>query len=95
MKRYEGLFVVRPDLNEEAQKKVFLQIETPITQQGGTLETGQEWGRRPLSYSIQKKKEGFYYLVRFSVEPKAVDALKRSYALNESILSLLITRLAS
>ena len=40
---YEGLFIVRPDLNEETQKAVFAKIEEPITRQGGTVETAQEW----------------------------------------------------
>ncbi len=90
---YEGLFIVRPDLNEETQKAVFTKIEEPITRQGGTVETAQEWGRRTLAYPIRKKREGVYYLVRFQLDSKTVPTLRRDYSLNEAILSSLITRL--
>ena len=90
---YEGLFIVQPDLSQEAQKTVFTQIEGPITKQGGTIETAQEWGRRSLAYPIRKKKEGVYYLVRFQLEPKAISLLRKGYSLNEAILGSLITRL--
>jgi len=90
---YEGLFIVQPDLGQEAQKSVFAQIEEPITKQGGTIETAQEWGRRTLAYPIRKKKEGVYYLVRFHLEPKAMSPLRKGYSLNEAILGSLITRL--
>ncbi|MBI4436328.1 MAG: 30S ribosomal protein S6 [Candidatus Omnitrophica bacterium] len=91
MGRYEGLFIVKSDLAQEEQKAVFAQIEEPITKQGGTLETAQEWGRRPLAYTIRKKKEGMYYLVRFQLEPSGISVIKRNYSLNESILGSLIT----
>ena len=91
---YEGLFIVQPDLSAEAQKTVFTQIEEPISKQGGTIETAQEWGRRALAYPIRKKREGVYYLVRFQLEPKSMDTLKKGYSLNESILGSLITRLS-
>lgn len=90
---YEGLFIIQPDLSQEEQKKVFTQIEEPITKGGGTIETAQEWGRRPLAYFIRRKKEGLYYLVRFQLEPKSVPALRKDYSLNEAILNSLITRL--
>ncbi len=93
MGRYEGLFIVNPDLPQEEQKGVFTQIEEPITKQGGTLETAQEWGRRPLAYTLRKKKEGLYYLVRFQLDPSGISVIKRSYSLNEAILGTLITRL--
>ncbi|MFH1857392.1 MAG: 30S ribosomal protein S6 [Candidatus Omnitrophota bacterium] len=90
---YEGLFIVRPDLNEESQKTLYAQIEEPITKNGGTIETAQEWGRRALAYPIRKKREGLYYLVRFQVNPGMVTNLRKHYSLNESILRTLITRL--
>lgn len=93
MKLYEGLFIVQADLNPEEEKTVFAQIEEPITKQGGMVESAQEWGRRPLAYQIRKKKEGVYYLVRFHLDPKEVSTLRKSYSLNEAILSSLITRL--
>jgi len=92
MKLYEGLFIVRPDLAPDTQKAVFTQIEEPITKQGGTIETAQELGRRTLAYTVKKKKEGVYYLVRFHLDPKSITPLRKGYRLNESILSLLITR---
>ncbi len=90
---YEGFFIVTPDLTEANQKGILTQIEETITKQGGTLETAQEWGRRPLAYTIRKKREGVYYLVRFHLSPSALSTIRRNYKVNESILGTLITKI--
>ena len=93
MARYEGLFAIRPDLSQEDNQKVVVKIEEQITKAGGVIESSQEWGRRTLAYTIRKKREGNFHLLHFQVTSQALDTLKRSYRLNESILNSLITKL--
>lgn len=86
MKKYEGLFIVRPDLTEEETGKVSASISEVITKNGAEIEHKEDMGLRTLSYTIKKQKKGRYFLIYFSAEPKVIAPMERSYKLNESIL---------
>ena len=90
---YEGLFAIQADLSQEENQKVVAKIEEQITKAGGNIESSQAWGRRSLSYTIRKKREGVFHLLHFRVAPEAITPLKHSCRLNEAILSSFITKL--
>ena len=90
IKPYEGMFILRPDLSEEALKKLIGQVEEAIAKAGGKAELSQSWGRRRLAYPIGKFKEGHYHLVAFTCPSLAVDQLKHAYQLNEQIVRTMI-----
>ena len=90
IKPYEAMFIVRPDLSEEALKKLLGQIDEAITKAGGKVELSQPWGRRRLAYPITKHKEGVYHLIAFTCPSLAIDGLKQTYRLNEQIIRTMI-----
>ena len=91
MKKYEGMFIIKPDMNKDDLEKTVSSIEETITKNGGKVENGQKWARRRLAYSIKKYMEGEYYLCEFEAEPKIISGLEASYKLNDNILRTLIT----
>jgi small subunit ribosomal protein S6 len=50
------------------------------------------WGRRRLSFEINKKAEGIYAVVDLQATPEAVAELDRQLRLNESILRTKVIR---
>lgn len=92
MNNYEGLFIIKSDLNEEAVKDVFKAIGDSITKSGGSVKKEESWGKRPLAYSIKKFKEAYYYKVDFSAPPAAVSKLEEAHKLNANLLRAMITR---
>jgi small subunit ribosomal protein S6 len=50
------------------------------------------WGRRRLSYEIDKKVEGIYAIIDLQAEPAAVLELDRQLNLNESVLRTKVLR---
>ena len=92
MKSYEGMFVLRPDLNKENLDKVLGQIEEVIAKHKGSTAQIKDWGMQKLAYPIKKYKNGIYYLITFHIAPEAIAKIKRSFSLNESILRTLILR---
>lgn len=86
MKKYEGLFIVRPDLTEEETGKVSASIVEVVTKNGGVIDHKEDMGLRTLAYDIKKQKKGRYFLIYFSAEPKVIVSMERSYKLNEAIL---------
>ena len=93
MKNYEAMFIVRPDLNQEELDKIVKTIEKIITSNKGKINDSLNWGKRQLSYKIDRHTEGVYQLVHFQIEPTVVKRLKEGYRLNEDIVRLLITKI--
>jgi small subunit ribosomal protein S6 len=91
VKRYEGMFIVKPDMSKDDLDKAVSSIQDVIAKNGGKVDNCQKWARRQLAYGIKKHREGEYYLVDFQAEPKSVITMESAYRLNESILRTLIT----
>lgn len=96
MKKYEAMFVIKPDLSEKDRKDLFSQLnDTVVKNKGSILQEGIWSEKRKFYFTIKKHQEGAYYLMGFSVtEPSAIKELERAYKLNENILRVLITKLA-
>ena len=62
MNKYEGVFILKSDMEEETRKKVFEKIVSTITEDG-KVENVDEWGNRKLAYEINYIKEEYYYVV--------------------------------
>lgn len=90
MKRYEGMFILKPDLGKDAIDKVLSQVQDTISKYKGIVEELKEWSRMKLSYSIKKYKEGAYYLVHFNIVPENIKEIRKIFALNEAILRIMI-----
>lgn len=93
MRRYEAMFIVKPDLSEDEKKSVFGQINEAVVKNKGDVSQSGVWAeKRKLSFAIKKCHEGVYYLMAFTAEPATITELKRTYKLNENIIRVLITR---
>jgi small subunit ribosomal protein S6 len=93
MNKYEAMFIVKPDLPEEERKTLFNFIHDSITKNQGNVLEGSVWQeRRKFFFPIKKHLEGLYYLVNFTIAPKAIKEIRHAYNLNESILRVLVTR---
>ena len=68
------------------------QFLTVVTNDGGTVEKVDIWGRRRLSYEIDKKSEGIYAVVDLQAEPATVKELDRQLNLNEAVLRTKVLR---
>ena len=91
MNKYEGLFIVKPDLSEEERKKAFEQIADGITKNNGKVVSTNIWSeKRKLTFPIKKFQDGLYYVVDFSITSDGVSKINYIYNLNESILRFLI-----
>lgn len=90
MKKYEGLFILKPHLTEDTFGKLSTAVAEVVTKNGGKVDRKEDMGVRDLAYQIKKEKKGHYLLVYFTAEPKAVSAIEKAYKLNELILRSII-----
>ena len=86
MKKYEGLFILKPNLTEDELGKLSTAVAEVITKNNGKVDRKEDMGVRDLAYQIKKEKKGRYLLVYFTAEPNTISAIEKAYKLNESVL---------
>ncbi len=89
---YEALFVIRPNLAEEETAAVVNKFTTLIADNGGTVESVNEWGKRRLAYPIEKITEGYYVLVNFKSEAALPAELNRVFGITDEVMRYLVVR---
>ncbi|PYI68164.1 30S ribosomal protein S6 [Arthrobacter livingstonensis] len=92
MRPYELMVIIDPEVEERTVESSLQKFLNVITNDGGTIEKVDIWGRRRLAYEIQKKAEGIYAVVNFTAAPATAQELDRQLGLNETILRTKITR---
>jgi small subunit ribosomal protein S6 len=92
MRHYELMVILDPDLEERTVAPSLDQFLGVVRNGGGNVEKVDVWGRRRLSYEINKKTDGIYAVVDLQAEPTVVKELDRQLNLNESVLRTKVMR---
>ena len=90
MNKYEAMYIVTPELEDEAIKGVIEKFSGIITANGGEIEKTDEWGRKKLAYPIDYKTEGYYVLMSFTSGPEFPKELDRILGITEGIMRSMI-----
>jgi small subunit ribosomal protein S6 len=91
MRDYELVFIVRPDLDDNAFKDVVERVRSWITEAGGTVSKVDLWGKRKLAYTIRKQKEGQYVLIKSQMPTEFCATLERNLRFLEPVMRFLVT----
>ncbi len=92
MRHYELMVILDPELEERTvtpSLETYLKI---IKESGGCVDKLDVWGKRRMSFEIQKKSEGIYAVVDMHCEPAAIKELDRQLNLNEAVLRTKVMR---
>ncbi|MCE3245904.1 30S ribosomal protein S6 [Arthrobacter sp. NPDC093125] len=92
MRPYELMVIIDPEVEERTVEPSLQKFLNVITNDGGTIEKVDIWGRRRLAYDIKKKSEGIYAVVNFTAKPETAKELDRQLGLNETIMRTKIIR---
>lgn len=92
MRKYEVMYVVRTDLEQDVIKALVEKFQKLIIDNGGEIQKLTEMGKKRLAYEIEDHKEGYYVLVRFSSEPNVVAELDRVFRITENVIRYLILK---
>jgi small subunit ribosomal protein S6 len=92
MRRYEMMVILDPQLDERTVTPSLEQFLSVVKAQGGSVEKVDVWGKRRLSYEIDKRTEGIYAVVDMSCTPATVAELDRQLSLSESVLRTKVLR---
>lgn len=94
MNKYEIMFIVRPDVDENARKETVQGLEKALTGNKATITLSKELGQKELAYEIKKCKSGFYYLYNIETSDDAsVKEFDRIARIDENVIRHLIINL--
>ncbi|MGD1896928.1 MAG: 30S ribosomal protein S6 [Phormidesmis sp.] len=86
---YETMYILRPDLGDEAVDQAISTYQDMLTEAGATdLET-QHRGKRRLAYEINRHREGIYIQMNYAAPGTAIAPMERAMRLNEEVIRYL------
>lgn len=92
MRKYEIMFIVRPDMEETEIAKTAESLKKVLEDGKANFVEEKNMGQRELAYEINKFKTGYYYLFVVEATPEAVAEFDRVVRINESLLRHLIVK---
>ena len=92
MRPYETMIVFDTTVDAQSIQIALDRALETIRANAGTPGNIDRWGKRPLAYEINKRKEGYYVLVEFSGESTTVDERDRILTLSDEVLRFKILR---
>ncbi len=94
MRKYELMYIVNANLEEEARTALIERMHAILTDHGATLENVDEWGLREFAYEINFMKQGYYVVTTFNApDSTGIDEFDRIALINKDIVRHLIIKL--
>lgn len=93
MRTYEVMYVVRPNIEDEARKALVERFKGVLSSNGSEIIEEKDWGKRRLAYEIQDFTEGFYNIVRVKSEnDEAISEFDRLAKISDDIIRHIVVR---
>jgi len=89
VRRYETIFIIRPDLGEPQIKDIVKRFEGLVTSGGGEPIETEEWGFRELAYRIKGERRGFYVRLDYAADSAVMNEIERNLKLQDTVLRYL------
>ena len=86
MRRYETIYIIRPNASEDDITAVIDRTNGIIEQFGGNIVQLDRWWLKKIAYLIKKEKLGFYVYSEYAVTTEAVDELERLFRIDDKVL---------
>ena len=94
MKFYEATYIVHSALQEGRLNDIIESVNSSVKTAGGEILYSDNWGRKKLSYMIEKQKYGTYVFCQFKIEDASkTQILNTEFNLNPNILRGLIVNI--
>ena len=90
MRDYELMYIVRPDLDEDALRAAARSVRGLIEAQGGEVVKTTLWGKRRLAYEVNRLRDGYYVLVALHLDGARVAAVERALTISDTVFRHLL-----
>jgi small subunit ribosomal protein S6 len=92
MRKYEIMYIIRPNLLEDDRKKLIESLNDIFTSMDSEVVKVNEWGMRDLAYEIQDFKKGYYVVLDVKATEEARAEFDRIIRLKEEVIRYLIIK---
>ena len=92
VRHYEIVFIVHPDQSEQVPAMVE-RYKGVIAGRNGIVHRLEDWGRRQLTYPLQKVHKAHYVLMNIECDQETVDELDHSFKFSDAVLRHLIVKM--
>ena len=94
MNKYETMFVLNANLDEETLSSTIESINGILTSNGANVLDTAKWGKKELAYEIKKERYGYYVVTTFEAEDaKAINEFNRLVLINPVVLRHIVVNL--
>ena len=90
MKKYEVMYILRSNLEQEAIKSEIDNVNNIFTSNGSKVLECKEWGLRELAYEIEHNKKGYYVWCLVEATKEAVNEFNRIAGYSETIIRSIV-----
>ena len=92
MKKYEVMYIIRPNIDEESKKAVIERFNNVLTSNGAEITGTKDWGKRRLAYEINDFRDGFYQIVNVQSDAAAVQEFDRLAKISDDIIRHIVVK---
>ncbi len=92
MNKYELALIVSAKVEDDARTAIVEKAKEYITRVGGVVTEVEEWGKKRLSYEIQKQMDGFYYFIQFEAASNVPASVEQDVRIMDNVLRYLVVR---
>jgi small subunit ribosomal protein S6 len=93
MRKYEVMYIIRPNIEDEAKKALVERFSNILTDNGAEISEAKDWGKRRLAYEINDFRDGYYQLVNVVAAPAAVEEFSRLAKISEDIIRHMVVKI--
>jgi small subunit ribosomal protein S6 len=92
MNKYEIMYIIRPNIEDEAKKALVERFSTILKDNGAETVETKDWGKRRLAYEINDFRDGYYQIATVTSTPAAVQEFDRLAKISEDIIRHIVIK---
>ncbi|CAL4324693.1 30S ribosomal protein S6 [Buchnera aphidicola (Chaitophorus sp. 3695)] len=89
MRHYEIIFMIHPDKSEKSNT-IVTNYTNIIKKFSGKIHRLEDWGKRHLSYPINKLKKAHYILMNIEISQKNIKKIENLFKFDDAIIRNMI-----
>ncbi len=90
MRKYECMYILKPNLEDEKRNDLIKRFSGIVESNGGKVIDVDEWGVRKMAYAIDYIHDGFYVLTHFEAEASFPPEMERNFKICEDVMRFMI-----
>jgi len=92
MAAYESIFILRPDLDEEAVSKTCDRVAALVGNNNGSVIALEKMGHRRLAYEVKDHMDGYYVILNYEGQPETTRELERTFKISDEFIRHIIVK---